>query len=261
MERDAALSLAALLPRLEARLARDADPAAWTAFRARLETHFRALFPLLRHLYGGQYDFFYHLESTAGDGRRACGWRGPPSSGAGRPARGRPRLVPVASRCSAGSATSICFAGDLAGPARADPLLQGAGADLSAPDAAVPGARRATATAATRSAATASVNPAPGHDGRAGRPGDASCATTGISLVVDFVFNHTSDEHDWAKRAQAGDPEYQDYYYIFPDRTMPDAYERTLREIFPDGAARQLHLARRYASAGSGRPSTASSGT
>ena len=32
---------------------------------------------------------------------------------------------------------------------------------------------------------------------------------------------------------------------MFPDRTMPDAYERTLREIFPDGAARQLHLARR----------------
>jgi amylosucrase len=56
----------------------------------------------------------------------------------------------------------------------------------------------------------------------------------GISLVLDFVFNHTSDEHEWAKRAIAGDPEYRDYYYIFPDRTMPDAHERDLREIFPD---------------------------
>ncbi len=37
--------------------------------------------------------------------------------------------------------------------------------------------------------------------------------------MVDFVFNHTSDEHEWAKRAQAGEPEYQDYYFIFPDRT------------------------------------------
>ena len=36
------------------------------------------------------------------------------------------------------------------------------------------------------------------------------------------------------RRAQAGEAEYQDYYFIFPDRTMPDAYERTLREIFPD---------------------------
>ncbi len=56
----------------------------------------------------------------------------------------------------------------------------------------------------------------------------------GISLVVDFVFNHTSDEHDWARRALAGEPEYQDYYFMFPDRTMPDAYEKTLREIFPE---------------------------
>ena len=56
----------------------------------------------------------------------------------------------------------------------------------------------------------------------------------GISLVLDFVFNHTSDEHEWAMRAKAGDPEYQDYYHMFPDRQLPDAYEKTLREIFPD---------------------------
>src|SRR5437660_804547 len=55
----------------------------------------------------------------------------------------------------------------------------------------------------------------------------------GISLVLDFVFNHTSDEHEWARRAQAGDPEYERFYFIFPDRTVPDAYERTLREVFP----------------------------
>ncbi|MGM0443725.1 MAG: amylosucrase [Fibrobacterota bacterium] len=55
----------------------------------------------------------------------------------------------------------------------------------------------------------------------------------GILLVLDFVFNHTSDEHIWAKRAQSGEPEYQDFYYIFPDRTMPNEYEKTLREIFP----------------------------
>ncbi|MBX3607793.1 MAG: alpha-amylase family protein [Piscinibacter sp.] len=56
----------------------------------------------------------------------------------------------------------------------------------------------------------------------------------GISLVLDFVFNHTSDEHDWARAAAAGDPAYRDFYFIFPDRTEPDRYERTLREIFPD---------------------------
>jgi amylosucrase len=65
----------------------------------------------------------------------------------------------------------------------------------------------------------------------------------GISLVLDFVFNHTSDEHEWARGALAGEPEYDDFFYIFPDREQPDAYERTLREIFPDehpGAFSQL---------------------
>ena len=56
----------------------------------------------------------------------------------------------------------------------------------------------------------------------------------GISLVLDFVFNHTSDEHRWAVAALEGDEEFREYYHLFPDRTMPDAYDRTLREIFPD---------------------------
>ena len=56
----------------------------------------------------------------------------------------------------------------------------------------------------------------------------------GISLAVDLVFNHTSDEHIWAKKAREGDDEYQDYFRIFPDRSLPDAYEQNLREIFPD---------------------------
>ena len=56
----------------------------------------------------------------------------------------------------------------------------------------------------------------------------------GISLVLDFVFNHTSSEHEWAQKARSGDPTYQNFYYMFPDRLQPDAYERTLREIFPD---------------------------
>jgi amylosucrase len=56
----------------------------------------------------------------------------------------------------------------------------------------------------------------------------------GISLVMDFALNHTSNEHDWALRARAGDPTFQEYYRMYPNRTMPDAYEATLREIFPE---------------------------
>ncbi|MDP2695627.1 MAG: alpha-amylase family glycosyl hydrolase, partial [Gallionella sp.] len=50
-------------------------------------------------------------------------------------------------------------------------------------------------------------------------------------LVLDVVVNHTSDEHEWAQRARRGEKKYQDYYYVFDDREMPDAYEETMPEI------------------------------
>jgi amylosucrase len=62
----------------------------------------------------------------------------------------------------------------------------------------------------------------------------ADLRAAGISLVVDFIFNHTSDEHEWAVGAVAGDPAYADFYRIYPDRTMPDLFEATTREVFPD---------------------------
>ncbi|MEZ5187629.1 MAG: alpha-amylase family protein [Microbacterium sp.] len=62
----------------------------------------------------------------------------------------------------------------------------------------------------------------------------ADLRTAGISLVLDFIFNHTSNEHEWAQKAVAGEDGFEDFYLIFPDREMPDAYELTTREIFPD---------------------------
>ncbi|MGN6303008.1 MAG: alpha-amylase family protein [Angustibacter sp.] len=58
----------------------------------------------------------------------------------------------------------------------------------------------------------------------------------GISLVLDLVLNHVAREHAWAAAARAGDPRYRDYFHVFADRTEPDAYERTLPEVFPDFA-------------------------
>lgn len=52
-------------------------------------------------------------------------------------------------------------------------------------------------------------------------------------LVLDVVVNHTSDEHEWALRARQGEKQYQDYYYIFDNREIPDMYEQTMPEIFP----------------------------
>lgn len=56
----------------------------------------------------------------------------------------------------------------------------------------------------------------------------------GIALVADFVFNHTSDEHEWALRAKAGDPKYQDFYWIFDDKAEIQRYQPWLRDIFPE---------------------------
>ena len=58
----------------------------------------------------------------------------------------------------------------------------------------------------------------------------------GVSLVLDLVLNHVAREHDWAVRARAGEKHYQDYFHLYPDRRQPDAYERTLPEVFPDFA-------------------------
>jgi amylosucrase len=55
----------------------------------------------------------------------------------------------------------------------------------------------------------------------------------GISLTLDLVLNHVAREHEWAVKAKSGDPKYRDYFYAFADREMPDAYERTLPEVFP----------------------------
>lgn len=55
-------------------------------------------------------------------------------------------------------------------------------------------------------------------------------------LTLDVVVNHTSDEHGWAKKAKTGDPYFQDYYYMYPDRTLPDMFEASMPEVFPEHA-------------------------
>lgn len=50
----------------------------------------------------------------------------------------------------------------------------------------------------------------------------------GLGLMFDMVFNHTSTEHEWFKRALAGDGYYQDFYYIRDpkeDGSLPTNWE------------------------------------
>lgn len=57
-----------------------------------------------------------------------------------------------------------------------------------------------------------------------------------LLLVMDVVLNHTSDEHEWACKARQGDKKYQNYYYTFENRTVPDMFEQSMLEVFPETA-------------------------
>ncbi len=58
----------------------------------------------------------------------------------------------------------------------------------------------------------------------------------GISLTLDLVLNHVAREHRWAQAARDGDTHYRDYFWTFGDRELPDAFESTLTEVFPQTA-------------------------
>ncbi len=62
------------------------------------------------------------------------------------------------------------------------------------------------------------------------------CHERGISLCLDFVMNHTSEEHEWAKRAKRGEQEYQNRYYFYDDYSIPAEFERTVPQVFPTTA-------------------------
>lgn len=231
IDQQAHLSLARLMPRLEQQFADAMGAEAWATFRQRLDQHFPRLFSLLVRLYGTQYDFFYHLEAILATA--AQGWLARPAELRALDAEREAKPDWFQSNKMVGGVCYVdLFAGNLAGVRAKIPYFKELGLTylhlmplFQAPEGNSDGGY---AVSSYRD-----VNPALGTMDEL-----AELATelrhNGISLVVDFVFNHTSDEHSWAQRALAGVPEYQDYYYIFPDRQMPDAYERTLREIFPD---------------------------
>ena len=57
---------------------------------------------------------------------------------------------------------------------------------------------------------------------------------TDMYLMTDIVLNHTSRQHEWALKAKQGDKKYQDYFYMYDDRGMPDYFEQSMPEIFPE---------------------------
>ena len=62
------------------------------------------------------------------------------------------------------------------------------------------------------------------------------CHERGIAVCLDFVMNHTSEDHEWAKRARAGEKAYQDRYFFYEGWDIPNAYEQTVPQVFPTTA-------------------------
>jgi amylosucrase len=231
---EARLALERLLPRVRSRVLGEAgqtpEPEVWEGFTTRLERHWSDLFALLFGLYGGRHDLYFHLEEilvTLGQG-----------------AVDRPddlRLLDhkrehepdwFESQKQVGGALYVDLFSDNLGQLR-DHIrylkrLRLTYLHLMPLFAVRPGDNDGGYAISNYR----SVDP------RLGTVDDLRALAEdlraeGISLVLDFVFNHTADDHEWAQKALAGDREHQDFYYLFPDRAMPDLYERTLREIFP----------------------------
>jgi len=230
-EQRIALALTRLTERLDARFEALKDGDDWRIFKDRLALHFPPLFGLLLRLYGQEYDFFYHLEDLTAT--LAASWLERPVALKSIDDEAEGLLADLA---SSGSMGAVCyvdrFAGTLRGMRAHIPYLTKLGVTylhlmplFRSPEGNNDGGY---AISSYRE-----VDPALGTmDDLTDLAADLRAA--GIILVLDFVFNHTADDHEWALKARAGDPEYQDYYVMFPDRTMPDAYERLLRPIFPD---------------------------
>lgn len=63
-----------------------------------------------------------------------------------------------------------------------------------------------------------------------------ACRRKGISLCLDFVMNHTSEDHDWARRARAGEPGYRERYFFYDSWDIPREFEKTVPQVFPTTA-------------------------
>ena len=63
-----------------------------------------------------------------------------------------------------------------------------------------------------------------------------SCHAKGMNVCMDFVMNHTSEDHEWAKRARAGEGRYMSRYFFYADPSVPAEYEKTVPQVFPTTA-------------------------
>ena len=63
-----------------------------------------------------------------------------------------------------------------------------------------------------------------------------ACHAKDMNVCMDFVMNHTSEDHEWAKRARNGEGEYMSRYFFYDNDEIPKQYEETVPQVFPTTA-------------------------
>ena len=222
-----------LRTRLEDRLAEQIirEPENWLTFARRLESNYPNILSLYKQLYAGQGDWLSYLNDLLY--MAACMWFDrPPDLKILDETRQAHPLWFQSNEMLGGVCYVDLFAGNLDGVRKKIPYFKELGLTYLhlMPLFRVPEEESDGGYAVS---SYREVHPPLGTMGELSTLA-SDLRRVGISLVLDLVINHTSDEHDWALRAQTGDPEYEAYYHMFYDRVMPDAYEAHLREIFPD---------------------------
>ncbi len=217
--------------RLRAAAGPHASEIAWDAFERRLEQHFPKLQRELHALYGDRADFAEHLQALLELAYRYATERPADLRALDDAREAQPRWF-QSHKMLGGVCYIDLYANDIRGIQARIPYFKELGLTYLhlMPPYKCPEVHNDGGYAVSSYRET---NPAIGSMDDL-RELASALREAGISLVLDFIFNHTSDEHAWAQACLAGDPMYKDFYYVFPDRTMPDAYDKTLREIFPD---------------------------
>ncbi len=228
----AAKSLKRLLPRIEDRFKAEilAEPVHWQSFWRRLHQEWERLFSHLQRVYGWQYDFFFTLEQVLSMLARSWFQRPVDLKLLDEAREANPQWY--TSQTTVGGVLYVdLFSDNLAKLDQHIPYFKKLGLTYLhlMPLFAVPHGDNDGGYAVSDYRA---VNPDIGTMQELAQL-TRELRTEGISLVLDFVFNHTANEHIWAQRAKSGDPDFQAFYHMFPDRQLPDRYQRYLRDIFP----------------------------
>ncbi len=229
-DREARLTLERMLPHVTTLIPETAER---DILLARMQNYMPTVLRLLHELYGSQYDFYYHLEQIVLTAVRAYAERPAALHELDRKREQDPHWYLKHQIVGAVCYVDL-FAGDLAGLRDKLDYFKELGINylhlmplFKAPENdsdggyAVSDFRQVSPDLGTMDELRALAD-----DLRA----------DGISLVLDFVFNHTANEHPWAQAALNGSEHYRKFYFFFPDRRLPNEYQKHLRDIFPEQA-------------------------